>query len=77
MEAGSHPASVVVRGTTAYVVNQTGNILPVFNVATPSVPVLPGAVSTGINPFSVTVSGTTAYVGQVLRWRISRAGSFG
>ncbi len=61
-QTGSHPQSVAVSGSFAYVVNYDSNTLQVFNLNSGSAPTLAATIATGAAPISVAVSGSYAYV---------------
>jgi hypothetical protein len=52
----------VVAGSYVYAGEYGANLLEIFDVSTPSAPVLAGSINTGITPSSVVVSGRYAYV---------------
>jgi hypothetical protein len=62
VSTGTSPVGVYVQGRYSYVVNVNSSTLQIFDVSTPSSPVLVGSVSTGTAPRKVYVQGRYAYV---------------
>ncbi|MBK7383619.1 MAG: hypothetical protein IPI81_09825 [Flavobacteriales bacterium] len=60
--AVSNPYDIEVSGNYAYVLGRGNNSILVFDVSTPSAPVLSTTIGMSIAPFSIAVSGNYAYV---------------
>ena len=59
----SGPVGTAVQGRYAYVTNNTGNTLSIFDISNPASPVSISSISTGLNtPGTVVVQGRYAYV---------------
>jgi hypothetical protein len=58
---GTHPNSVYVQGSYAYVLNRSSSTLQIFNISNPANPVSVGTVATAGFPQSIYVQGSYAY----------------
>jgi len=66
VSTGSAPSGIYVQGRYVYVVNVGSDSLQIFDVSSPSSPVLVGSTSTGSAPSGIYVQGRYAYVVNVV-----------